>query len=200
MINLFHRQTSSKDLIILWADTLVINSNYKGDVDTSSFNLDWIRSDDPQREQQFLDWKNDEARKVRKMVIKSFVNDDFNFVCKELSNYRDTVKNHLLDEGYIHDPDSTQRFWELTDRGKLMKELGGHKKYKKYRRTEITALNNQRKINAWLIAATILAAIMPFVIAYFPPPKIVVNVPQEKHQIDVKNDTVKATNLLKKEK
>ena len=40
------------------------------------------------------------------------------------------------------------------------------KNNKKYRKTEITALTNQRRINNWLIAATLLAALMPFVVQY----------------------------------
>lgn len=77
--------------------------------------------------------------------------------------YYDNIKLHLLSNGYIDEPNPDRQEWVLNDKGKLMKELGGHRNYVRHRRREINILKNQSKVNNWLIAATILAAVMPFV-------------------------------------
>jgi len=131
--------------------------------------LDWVFSDNPPTEKEVLDFKNDEARKIRNMVLGKLgdIKGRLDLIGDELTKWSDAEKGYLLNEGYIEEPDFQKKVWQLTPVGKLVKELGGHKNYKKYRKTEITALINQRKINNWLIAATILAAIMPFVVQLF---------------------------------
>ena len=79
-----------------------------------------------------------------------------------------------MNEGYILEPSIIDTTWKLSERGKIVKELNGHGKYKKHRQRELHILRNQNKINRWLIAATILAAVMPLVVAkLFPTTNII---------------------------
>ena len=95
------------------------------------------------------------------------------------TDYLTGVKNHLLSHRYIEDPSATGSFWKLTDKGWLVKELGGHFRYKKYREREIGVLEHQNIIN-WLLFCTALASVIcPFVIAIWLAPDTNVTVKSE---------------------
>jgi len=87
---------------------------------------------------------------------------DLEITKKYIQNNYDVVRTHLLNNGYIDEPDHTRK-WKLNEQGRLMKELGGHEKYRKHRKRQLNILINQYWINLALIIATILAAVMPFV-------------------------------------
>jgi len=184
MIKLFITKETRKDLIIRWGDALVLYSNFEGLIDVGCFSLEHSPKN-PYTEDEIERIKNDPARHIRNTITKSFGKSDnlYTDMSVELMGYKKEVKNHLLHESYIKSPDLSIK-WVLTDRGKLMKELGGHKAFKKHRKREINALKYQTWINMGLIIATALAAIMPFIVAnYYPPkvtfnPKTTINVPQ----------------------
>ena len=186
------RLETDEELIIRWADTLIAQSNYKGDIDTSSFlPFDELFHSTVPTEQDRIDWSMDKARQIRN-TIRSNIPDpkgDINIITDAISKYRSEVLKHLLNEGYINEPSAVDTTWKLTDKGRLVKELGGNKKYKKHRLRELHILTNQNLINKLLIAATILTAVMPLVVAkIFPTTNIIRVFP---HYQPVHSDTAK---------
>ena len=66
--------------------------------------------------------------------------------------------------GYIKTLDGDK--FQLTTRGNEAKELGGHKKFLKYKKNERSFLNYQRWTTGGLIFATALAALSPVAIEW----------------------------------
>src|SRR5262249_39337309 len=99
----------------------------------------------------------------RNSIIKELgqINGDLDKITSSLNYYRISIRNHLLNEGYISVSATTSGGWHLSKKGELMKELGGHKKYQEYRQNELNIIRNQGKINNWLIAATLSAGLVP---------------------------------------
>lgn len=134
------KKETTEEFIIRWADTIVLDSNYKGEIERRSFMLDWVLSTKQPSQQEVNDWLNSASRKIREEAIKKFPEESKNDPLagmRELAKYLDAVKKHLLNNGYIDEPKVTSLVWQLNDRGKLMKELRGHKKYKAHREKEL---------------------------------------------------------------
>jgi hypothetical protein len=187
-------------LIIMWGDLIVINSNHLGHVSRESFMLDWVFDAKPPTPEQVIMVQNDPARKIRDEFLRRLkaTAANLDLIGKELESNLTGVKNHLLSHRYIKDPVITESFWRLTERGDLMKELGGHRKFQRYRRRELRVLQNQQTNTILLIFATALAAIMPFVVAHFYPPVVTVNVPPPS-QRPTHSDTVLLRQLVEEE-
>lgn len=185
------------EIIIKWADEIVLAANHLGEVSRDSFMPDMYLSTQEPTQETLEFWRNDPARKIREYVISNLgdIKGQLDVLTKELIGYLEGVKNHLLSHRYIKEPVVTERFWRLSERGELMKELGGHQNYQKYRKREINVIKNQQLINIGLIMATTLAAVMPFVVAHFYPPTVTVNV-SEPSQRPTHNDTVLLRHLV----
>lgn len=105
----------------------------------------------------------------------------------------DMVQQFFVSSGYIEKIDN---HYILTQRGLLAKELGGDKKFKKYRAAELNINNYQRKINYCLIFIAILSIISPFIMEYGKTKKWWLNEAESKtvlpiqNKIDVHVDTI----------
>lgn len=87
--------------------------------------------------------------------------DSFNNFCTKV--YED-IKNHLVYNDYITIQPNT---WTLTERGLLLKELGGHKKFIKHRRRELSVFRNQNLINLVLGFTAVASIFMPIIIEIY---------------------------------
>jgi hypothetical protein len=156
---------SINEIVIKWGDYIVLDSNYKGEVSYDSFIFDGVWETRPITAEILEEWQKDKARRLRDRILKDLGDwkGNFDIPMNELSKYISLVKNHLLNQGYIQEP-RMELFWHLTEDGKLMKKLRGHKKYIKYKERQLNLLNYQRWVNGWLIAVGALSVIMPFVI------------------------------------
>jgi hypothetical protein len=146
-------------LVVRWADRLIHEADYLGNVDTSCFypstkeiskELIYLRDYVLQENSDHTQNDNHDVELNKKIEVTLV--------------YKSIIKGHLLTFGYIHPPAQMQKDWVLTERGKLVKELGGHKKYQKHRKREINVLKHQWWINLGLIIAATLSAIMPWII------------------------------------
>ncbi len=154
-----------------WANVIVNQADYLNRVSKSTFQFGHDRENE----------KNAELKKI----FKQSANENKSSI--EIHDYLqinlEAVKDHLLNNGYIKEPIWNAENWELTEKGILMKELGSHNKYQKYRAWQINSFKRQNIINVYLIAATILAAVVPWIIAKYYPPIVNVNAPaQSDHQ------------------
>ncbi len=159
---------TEESFVIEWADTLIANARSSGELDTKCFALDYHLS--KFSEQEIKSAHTNPSNKFRDTIIHRIKQEDkgtiqLEPIVKELLKYRNLVVCHLLRENYIRTIEFDGK-WVLTERGKLMKELGGHSAYKKYRKSEIELITNQGSINKLLITATALAAVMPFLAAW----------------------------------
>ncbi len=83
--------------------------------------------------------------------------------------------------------------FNLTDKGVLAKEIGGLTAYREYRRQQIGFLSHQRKVNHWLIVATIIAAVSPIFVELFKS----FNLTTKKSQIsELQNHTITSSKYL----
>ena len=146
---------SDKERIIRYADTIVINSNYKGELDKDCLDifgaftekelvppLATIRNELYNRQPINVD----ENGTIQLDITKNY-----------LQNNYDVVKKHLLDYGYILEPDQTQE-WLLSDIGKEMKKLKGHEKYQAFKQSEFAAIigdQNSKRFYIPIIVASI---------------------------------------------
>src|SRR5690348_16561697 len=192
-------ELSEEELVIEWADAIIINSNYRGEVDRKSFQPDWVFSERAPTEKEIIEWNNNPAKQIRdKATAHIFpINGRWDIYIEELIKYLDKIKKHLLDEGFIEEPNIRDQFWKLTERGYLAKELGGTKKYKSYRKNQLNSVRNQLRVNMGLILATFLAAVMPFVVATIYKSNVVVNAPE--YQLHSHNDTVFVRHIFEEE-
>ncbi len=173
---LFKKPETEEQLVIRWSDILILKSNYKGEIDIMSFYpVDGVLEDPTQ--ENISRWRNDKARKIRDSVIAKLgnINGQLDIITKELTKYLEKVKAHLLNEGYIYEPDPTKTGWLLNDTGKQVKLFGGHDKYRRHKRRELLAIKKDqsakiywwwRKILEWLIAAA-----LGFLLRYLIEPK-----------------------------
>jgi hypothetical protein len=183
---------TQEELIIRWGDTLITQSNYKGDIDTSSFlPFDGLFHPSVPTPEERIEWSMDKGRQIRNEIVAKFplVDGNLDPLSEHISKFRETVLKHLLNEGYISEPIVTSTTWQITDKGKLVKELNGHEKYKKYRQRELHILRNQNTINWLLFSAAAASAIIPFIVAIFFSPTNVINV-TPKYQRLSHNDSV----------
>lgn len=149
---LFKRQETEEQVVIRWADILIMKSNYKGEIDIMSFYpFDGVLEDPTQ--ENISRWRNDDARKIRDAVIAKLgnINGQLDIITKETTKYLEKVKAHLLNEGYIYEPNPTKTGWLLNDTGKQVKLFEGHKKYKEHKRRESLATKKDQdaKIYWW---------------------------------------------------
>lgn len=154
---LFKKPETDEHRIIRWADTIVANSNYDGELNNECLDpfaafwrdkpttlttaLSQIRNEIISRQPQ-----NSDGVTVNLEITKQYIQ----------GNY-DAVSDHLLNNGYINKPDHNRK-WVLNEDGKKMKKLKGHNKYQNYldkkQKAEIAELNG--KIH-WLRRAIIIA-------------------------------------------
>lgn len=142
------------ELIIKWADELIFHSDHLGKIQTDSFNPaltadTFVHSD-------ILAIRQEAESRLGN------INGDLDKRNKWLIDFREGVLNHLLSHRYIKDPVPGEDIWGTSEKGDLVKELGGHFKYQRHRRRELNILKHQSFINRTLVIATILAAVMPF--------------------------------------
>lgn len=180
------KKLDRNEMIKMWSDEIVLSSNHLGQVSFDSFILG-----------VFLP-RGGTVKKIQDYVIASLgdFGGDLEIPKSELLGYMEGVQNHLLSHKYIKDQVAGEAYWGLTERGELMKELGGHRNYQEYRRREINAFKNQHYINIGLIVAATLAAVMPFFVAHFYPATVTVNVPAQSQQ-PARADTVLLRQLVK---
>jgi hypothetical protein len=150
-----------------WADILVINSNVLGQINSTCFSPgDFLPDDDP----SFI---------FREAILKDREFKDQLEYVSYLTGYLTSVYAHLYNNGYIKEKSLTTPVWQLTEKGKLMKELGGHKHYVKHRKREINVIENQSLINKLLILATASAALVPLGIEIYNRTHPILNAPQQ---------------------
>jgi len=165
---LFNKTETEREFIIRWADVLVINSTSIGIINTDCFAGDYSLSTYSKETVQKIE--TDPSKIFRNKVTKAIKTDESGTIqldpfVSELLRFRREIESLLLNENFIT-LDGIEKKWFLTERGRLMKELGGYHRYKKYRESEIKLITNQGLINGLLITATALAAIMPFLAAW----------------------------------
>lgn len=181
---------TEEKIVIAWSDALIADANYKGEISRTSFRLGEMaeRLKSPEE----IDAINkSRANKISGIIKRKHHNapNKFNATKDEVNAYFDKVKEHLLHEGYIVEPKSTEQVWHLTERGKLAKELGGHEEFIKHRKHELNILRNQHNINWLLFSAAAASAIVPLVIAIFFSTKNIINVPPSSNQLHFHSDT-----------
>lgn len=76
-----------------------------------------------------------------------------------------TLTGFMIRNGYFYD-DEQRHYYVITDRGNLARELGGHKKFREYRKREINILMHQNSINKGLLITALLAILSPFLMEY----------------------------------
>lgn len=174
------RKATEAQLVIHWADLLIIYSNYKGEIDTFSFfPMDGVFEDSTP--DNIKKWQNDEARKIRKFVVDNLgnVNGNLDIITAELTKYREAVKLHLLTEGYINEPSPILSGWQLNEIGKEVKRIGGHNKYQARKRREIRAAKSDQNAKIfWLPRKVIesfitvsIGIVIGYAFRYFTEPK-----------------------------
>jgi hypothetical protein len=137
--SLLKKTEKDEERIIRYADTIVLNSDYTGELDKSCLDL-------------FKEiWEMDKPKKLSPPLLSVWqevkrlqpqnnagVTTNLDITTRYIQKNFDDVSTHLLIYGYIEKPDHTLK-WVLNDNGKLMKELGGHKKYMAYKKGGIAA-------------------------------------------------------------
>ena len=189
LLNLKKKEETRNDIIIKWADEIVLAANHLGQISRNS-----LLPEPFQTQQEIAAWRTGEVGKIRSHVIRSLgdTKGNLDIITNEMISYLEGVKNHLLSHRYIQEPQVTEMFWKLSEKGELMKELGGHFAYQKYRKSEIKLITNQGLIYNLLILATFLAAIMPFLAIWIFPTRVSNNniVPQQVFRPDIRIDSV----------
>ena len=144
---------AEEQFIIRWADTLVFNANTKGELDTTGFALDYHLSTFGAEEVKRAN--NSPSNPFRDAVLKSIKQDisgtvQLDKIVHSLLRFRTSTETHLLKEEYIN-PITTDGKWGLSDKGKEMREWGGHEKYKAHKIRERKALisDQNAKIYWW---------------------------------------------------
>lgn len=150
---LFHKPETEQQRIIRYADIMVLNSDYTGELDKSCLDLfkEIWELDKPKKfspplqsiweEVIRLQPKSSDGITINVDILKEYIQKNF-----------DDVRTHLLTYDYIDKPDYTQK-WFLNDVGKSMKTHKGHLKYQKFKENELLALKRDHKsklLPAWL--------------------------------------------------
>lgn len=147
------------ELIIKWADELIFHSDHLGIIQTDSFN--------PALTADTFVYGDILAIRQEAESRLGNINGDLDRRNRWLIDFREGVLNHLLSHKYIKDPIAGEDIWRTSEKGDLVKELGGHFKYRRHRRRELNILKHQNFINWTLVIATLLTAFMPFVAERF---------------------------------
>ena|SRR5665213_2694298 len=141
MMRLFNKKAlknlSENELIIKWGDELIFHTNEFGQISKDSFLLDNVFDLAPPTQEE-IEWRKvDPSRSIRNYILSKLKsihkNGSLNLdpIGKELDKYEVGVKNHLLSHGYIESPIWTERFWRISDEGKLVRKSKGHYKYQR---------------------------------------------------------------------
>lgn len=148
MLNFLNRNKPETDeeRFIRYADTIVAHSDFNGELNKECLDF------------HITLWNPDETplieplAAIRREIFMLKPNDNdgttvnADITTKYIQNNYDTVKNHLLNNGYIDKPDHELK-WVLNERGKDMKRLKGHKKYQEYldkkTKAEIAEMNGK---------------------------------------------------------
>jgi len=139
---------SDKERIIRYADTIVINSNFKGELDKDC--LDIFGAFTERELLPPLAAIREELRIRQPNNVDANGTTQLDITTNYLQGNFDIVKKHLLDYGYIADPDHTQK-WVLSDIGKEMKKLKGHEKYQAFKQRELEAIIADQKSKKYYI-------------------------------------------------
>jgi|SRR5579863_1343862 len=182
---------TEKQRIIRFADTIVVNSNYEGELDKDCLDVFGILTKDklipPLAEIR------DELRKIQPNNVDATGSVNLDLTNEFVQNNYDLVKTHLLNYGYISKPDHTQK-WTLNDVGKKMKQLKGHNNYQGYidkkLKAEIAEMNGKIYWKRRVIISAILAGLVGFGLRYLTEPKQ--QVPTEQSVLKKSNQSTPA--------
>lgn len=147
MKNIFKKSETEEQLIVRWADSLILNSDSKGVVSKKSLRHDFYNADKPPTEQEKAEWASNTSRLIRDEALKkSDIPPDANYgvIIHELNRFSTAVKKFLFDNDYINKPNDHEDFLTLTDTGKEVKRYGGHKNYLSFKRRELAALKGDQ--------------------------------------------------------
>jgi hypothetical protein len=138
------KDLDKNEIIIRWGDKIIFHANHLGEVRIDSFDPALIPSE-TSIPNEILD--------IREEIIARLDDkkENLDIRTNELISYLQGVKNHLLSHKYIQDPKANESFWRLNDTGESMKEFGGHKKYKAFKKREFDAIRSDQnsKIYWW---------------------------------------------------
>lgn len=141
MRNIFKKSETEEQLIVRWADSLILNSDSKGIVSKKSLRHDAYSSDKLPTEQEKAEWAKNTSRIIRDKALKKYdgTNTNYGVIIHELNRLSTAVKKFLFDNDYIINPSDHEDFLTLTDTGKEVKKHKGHKKYLKFKERELAA-------------------------------------------------------------
>lgn len=150
-----------EEFIIRFIDLLIINyTDNDGVIDKNCLNPIW--------EEGNLAANQPLRPFVNKIWAEVYKGDGHLDIVKDnMTAYFNDIKAYLLREGYINKINAADQKWILSERGFLMKELGGHEEYKKHRKWEINAVKNQTRINVGLLIVAILTVLTPILIEVY---------------------------------
>jgi len=151
MIKIFKKKETDTERIIRHADTLVLNSDYTGELDKSC--LDIFREARDHNTKKLSPPLEAIRKEIGILRPDNFINGGYNMdiLSKYIDEKYNEVRTHLLTYNYIDKPDSSTQKWILNEEGKLMKRYGGHIKYQTHKDREIRAIKGDQssKINFW---------------------------------------------------
>ncbi|MBK5273000.1 MAG: hypothetical protein JJE22_18525 [Bacteroidia bacterium] len=151
----FNKQKTETEeqFVIRWADALIFNVSTNGEIDTTGFALDYHLSTFGFKE--VIKANNNPSNPFRDKVLKSIKQDDaetihLDKIVHALLKFRTEVETHFLKEEYIN-PIKSDGKSIISDKGKEMREWGGHEKYKAHKTKERMALisDQNAKIYWW---------------------------------------------------
>lgn len=146
MKNIFKKIETEDQLIIRWADSLILNSDHKGVVSKKSLLHDWYNSDNPSNEKEKLEWDKNTSKIIRDeaLIMSGVFDANMGVQIHELSRLAEFVKEFLTKQGYINEPKFIEESLTLTPIGEKVKELRGHKNYIASKKRESAALRGDQ--------------------------------------------------------
>lgn len=171
---LFKKSETDEQRVIRWADTIVENSNYDGELNNECLDpfADFWRDHPVALPMALIQIRNEILSRQPQNNDGTTVNLDI--TAQYIQNNYDVVRNHLLNNGYIDKPDHTQ-MWVLNERGRKMKQLKGHKKYQNYidkkLKSEIAEMNGKIYWLRRVVITAIVGAVVGYAFRYLTEPK-----------------------------
>lgn len=157
---IFPKKYSYEDWIVDFSDVLIQHTTYEKEINQNYLQLFGV----PVTNLKELETIKSKYGLFKPQVIDGNL-DPFNKFCSKIN---DDIKNHLVYNDYIT---IQPNIWKLTERGFLVKELGGHKNFVKHRRRELSVLRNQFWINVGLITVGFISVFMPLIVEWTKPNK-----------------------------
>lgn len=154
---LFKKPETDEQRVVRWADTIIANSNYDGELNNECLDpfADFWRENPAILQTALMQVRNEIIN--RQPQSSDGVTVNLEITKQYIQGNYDAVRDHLLNNGYINKPDHNRK-WVLNEDGKKMKKFKGHNKYQNYldkkQKAEIAELNG--KIH-WLRRAIIVA-------------------------------------------